>query len=50
LAVPNQTSSFAGGYWLREPFGFIAEIAKFTSGGGSSNGTNFADHSGWLGN
>src|SRR6266478_9893855 len=35
---------------LREPFGFIAEMARFTSGGGSSNGTNFADHSGWLGN
>lgn len=35
---------------LREPFGFIAEMAKFTSGGGSSNGANFADHSGWLGN
>jgi len=35
---------------LREPFGFIAEMARFTSGGGSSNGANFADHSGWLGN
>jgi site-specific DNA recombinase len=35
---------------LREPFGFIAEMAKFTSGGGSSNGANFVDHSDWLGN
>ena len=35
---------------LREPFGFIAEMARFTSGGGSSNGANFADHSDWLGN
>jgi len=35
---------------LREPFGLIAEMAKFTSGCGSSNGANFADHSGWLGN
>jgi hypothetical protein len=34
---------------LREPFGFIAEMARFTSGGGSPNGANFADHSGWLG-
>jgi site-specific DNA recombinase len=35
---------------LREPFGFIAEMAKFTSGGSSSNGANFADRAGWLGN
>jgi site-specific DNA recombinase len=35
---------------LREPFGLIAEMAKFTSGCGSSNGANFPDHSGWLGN
>ncbi len=35
---------------LREPFGFIAEMAKFTSSGGSTNGANFADRSGWLGN
>jgi site-specific DNA recombinase len=35
---------------LREPFGFIARMAKFTSGGGSENGTSFADHSEWLGN
>jgi hypothetical protein len=35
---------------LREPFGLIAEMAKFTSDGGSSNGANFADHSDWLGN
>ena len=35
---------------LREPFGFIAEMVKFTSGGGSSNGASFADHSAWLGN
>jgi hypothetical protein len=33
---------------LREPFGFIAKMAKFTSGGGSSNRADFADHSGWL--
>jgi len=25
-------------------------MAKFTSGGGSSNRADFADHSGWLGN
>ena len=35
---------------LREPFGFIAKMAKFTSGGGSENGASFADRSGWLGN
>ena len=36
---------------LREPFGSIAEMAKFTSRAAvQSNGANFADHSGWLGN
>lgn len=35
---------------LREPFGFIAEMPTYTSGGGSSNGANVADHSNWLGN
>ena len=28
----------------------IFEMARLTSGGGSSNGANFTDHSGWLGN
>ena len=28
--------------------GFTAEMARVTSGGGSSNGANFTDHSGWL--
>ena len=35
---------------LREPFGFIAEMAKFTRSGGSERGTRFAERSGWLGN
>jgi site-specific DNA recombinase len=46
-------STWANGelnFYLREPFGFIAEMAKFTSSNDSSNGGNFADHSAWLGN
>lgn len=35
---------------LREPFGFIAEMAKFTGNAGAHQGRNLADHSGWLGN
>lgn len=35
---------------LREPFRFIAEMAKFTSGPEARNGKNFADHPDWLGN
>jgi site-specific DNA recombinase len=35
---------------LREPFRFIAEMAKFTSRPEARNGKNFADHPGWLGN
>jgi site-specific DNA recombinase len=34
---------------LREPFGFIAEMAKFTSQNGGGSSRNLADHSGWLG-
>jgi hypothetical protein len=34
----------------REPFGFIAEMAKFTLSAESGDARNFADHSGWLGN
>ncbi|MFO1100389.1 MAG: recombinase family protein [Xanthobacteraceae bacterium] len=34
---------------LREPFGFIAEMAKFTSRLEVRQGRNLADHSGWLG-
>ena len=34
---------------LREPFGFIAEMAKFTRDGASENGIRFAERSGWLG-
>ena len=35
---------------LREPFGFIAEMAKFTSSANVAGTRNLADHSGWLGN
>ncbi len=34
---------------LREPFGFIAEMAKFTTRPEVKQGRNLADHSGWLG-
>jgi site-specific DNA recombinase len=35
---------------FREPFGLIMKMAKFVSDSGSSNGGDFAEHSGWLGN
>jgi hypothetical protein len=35
--------------WPATSLAFLS-MARFTSGGGSSNGANFADHSGWLGN
>ena len=38
------------GATLREPFGFVAEKAKFTSSAEAAGACNFADHSSWLGN
>ena len=35
---------------LREPFGFIAEMAKFASSVNADSSQTLADHSGWLGN
>lgn len=34
---------------LRQPFGFIAEMAKFTRDGGPDGGVNLQERSGWLG-
>jgi site-specific DNA recombinase len=50
VVVSNSTWADGEKATLREPFGFIAKMAKFTSGGGSENGASFADRSGWLGN